>query len=218
MTTNQTLILCSAASLIALVTLVAYKYQIKNAKKSYLQTESTKSNSTKQSKQTKKKIPISVNYHFSRKCNYECGFCFHTAKNSNIVELEKAKEGIRLLKESGMRKINFAGGEPFLYPKYLGELVKFSKETLELESVSIISNGSLIKENWMENYAPYLDILGISCDSFDEKVNIQIGRGKGEHLAKIFKIRDLCYKFNIKFKLNTVVSFKFSRKKNSINF
>lgn len=199
----------SVATLVALATLVAYKYRKDLSKLTprlrLLATSDEPQTTGSQKQITTKRVPISVNYHFSRKCNYECGFCFHTAKNSNIVELEKAKEGLRLLKESGMRKINFAGGEPFLYPQFLGELVKFSKITLQLESVSIISNGSLIKESWMEKYAQYLDILGISCDSFDEKVNIQIGRGKGKHIGNIFKIRDLCYKYNIKFKLNTVV-------------
>ncbi len=150
-------------------------------------------------------MPISVNYHFSRKCNYECGFCFHTAKNSNILSLEDAKRGLLKLKLAGMRKINFAGGEPFLYQQFLGQLAVFCKEVLKLESVSIISNGSLIKETWMDKYSPYLDILGISCDSFVEEININIGRGKGKQIENIFKIRELCYKYNIKFKLNTVV-------------
>lgn len=65
-------------------------------------------------------IPISVNYHFTRRCNKECGFCFHTAKTSHIATPEEAKRGLALLKKAGMRKLNFAGGEPFLYPKYLG--------------------------------------------------------------------------------------------------
>ena len=153
----------------------------------------------------KTKSPISVNYHFSRKCNYECGFCFHTSKTSHVLSLEQAKVGLTKLKNAGMRKINFAGGEPFLYPKFLGELVVFCKETLKLESVSIISNGSLIKENWMKKYAHCLDILGISCDSFNEEVNVKIGRGNGKHIENIFKVRQLCYDYNIKFKLNTVV-------------
>lgn len=65
-------------------------------------------------------IPISVNYHFTRRCNKECGFCFHTAKTSHIASPDEAKRGLVLLKNAGMRKLNFAGGEPFLYPKYLG--------------------------------------------------------------------------------------------------
>lgn len=45
--------------------------------------------------------PTSVNYHFTRKCNYKCGFCFHTAKTSFVLPLEEAKKGLKLLKESG---------------------------------------------------------------------------------------------------------------------
>ena len=33
-------------------------------------------------------VPVSVNYHFTRKCNYSCGFCFHTAKTSYVLPLE----------------------------------------------------------------------------------------------------------------------------------
>ena len=45
--------------------------------------------------------PTSVNYHFTRKCNYKCGFCFHTAKTSFVLPLEEAKRGLTLLKEAG---------------------------------------------------------------------------------------------------------------------
>ena len=34
-------------------------------------------------------IPLSVNYHFTRQCNYSCGFCFHTAKTSFVLPLDK---------------------------------------------------------------------------------------------------------------------------------
>lgn len=53
-----------------------------------------------------------------------------------------------------MEKINFSGGEPFIHDRgnYLGELVKFCKNELQLESVSIVSNGSLIRETWFAKY------------------------------------------------------------------
>ena len=53
-----------------------------------------------------------------------------------------------------MEKINFSGGEPFLVKKgeFLGELVKFCKQELALPSVSIVSNGSLIRESWFQSY------------------------------------------------------------------
>ena len=60
----------------------------------------------------------------------------------------------------GMEKVNFAGGEPFLAHtadvtgtgKYLGELVRYCKQELKLPSVSIVSNGSLISEEWFQEY------------------------------------------------------------------
>lgn len=45
--------------------------------------------------------PTSVNYHFTRQCNYKCGFCFHTAKTSFVLPLEEAQRGLRMLKEAG---------------------------------------------------------------------------------------------------------------------
>ena len=45
--------------------------------------------------------PQSVNYHFTRQCNYQCGFCFHTAKTSFVLPIEEAKRGLKLLKEAG---------------------------------------------------------------------------------------------------------------------
>ncbi|KAH8785883.1 radical SAM domain-containing protein [Diaporthe sp. PMI_573] len=154
---------------------------------------------------SRRPVPISVNYHFTRRCNKECGFCFHTAKTSHIATPEEAKRGLSLLKNAGMRKLNFAGGEPFLYPKYLGELVAFGKQVLELESVSIVSNGSLIKKSWLQQYGVHLDILAIPCDSFDEATNVKIGRGSGDNVEQLFRIRDWCRGYGIKFKRNTVV-------------
>lgn len=53
-----------------------------------------------------------------------------------------------------MEKINFSGGEPFLHQKgvFLGELVQYCKQELQLPSVSIVSNGSMIRETWFQKY------------------------------------------------------------------
>ena len=152
-----------------------------------------------------------INYHFSRKCNYECGFCFHTAKSSDKLSLMDAKKLISQLAQAGFKKMNFAGGEPFLpdhtgKDNYLGEMVKHASE-VGFESVSIISNARYIKEEWMEKYSQYLDMLGVSCDSADDTTNARIGRGKnGDHTKHIKRAAQLCEKYHIMFKLNTVVN------------
>jgi radical S-adenosyl methionine domain-containing protein 2 len=103
----------------------------------------------------------------------------------------------------------YAGGEPFLYPKELGAMVRFCKEELHFESVSIISNGSRIKESWFVEYGQYLDVLGVSCDSFIQETNTRIGRtekrGTSNQPANVALVAQLCAAYNIKFKINTVV-------------
>lgn len=109
-----------------------------------------------------------------------------------------------------MKKINFAGGEPFLYPKYLGSLCRFCKETLKLESVSIISNGTKITEKWLREYAAFVDILAVSCDSVNPETNRKIGRmdrGSGvpfDNVGQLFLVRGWCARYGVRFKLNTV--------------
>lgn len=131
-----------------------------------------------------------------------------------------------------MEKINFSGGEPFLHDKgdFLGELVQFCKQDLQLPSVSIVSNGSMIKEKWFQKYGKllnrggkmlfgtsktlfspsgdYLDILAISCDSFCEDTNQLIGRAQGRksHIDNLYKIRNWCRQYKVAFKINTVVN------------
>ena len=149
--------------------------------------------------------PVSVNYHLTRKCNKVCGFCFHTEKTSHVASEDEMKRGLKLLKDAGMKKINFAGGEPFLYQKQLAMLCEICNIDLGLESVSIISNGTKIAERWLQKYGKYVDVLGVSCDSFNEETNIKVGRGTGENVPQLFQIRDWCRNLGIKFKLNTVV-------------
>uniref|UniRef100_A0A452J3T5 Uncharacterized protein n=1 Tax=Gopherus agassizii TaxID=38772 RepID=A0A452J3T5_9SAUR len=101
-------------------------------------------------------VPISVNYHFTRQCNYRCGFCFHTAKTSFVLPLEEAKRGLAMLKEAG----------------------------------------------------EYLDILAVSCDSFDEEVNVLIGLGQGNknHIENLQRLRKWCEDYAVAFKLNSVIN------------
>lgn len=150
--------------------------------------------------------PESVNFHYTRLCNFSCGFCFHTKKSSDKLPIEDAIRGCDMLKKAGTRKLNIAGGEPFIYPRYLGELIKQCKENIKIEKISVITNGSLVKKDFFEKFGKYIDVFGVSCDSFDKETNIKIGRGKkGENVQKLLEIRELCKQYGIKFKLNTVV-------------
>lgn len=54
----------------------------------------------------------------------------------------------------------------------------------------------------------HLDILAISCDSFNEGTNIEIGRCQGNknHLSTLCRIREWCRNYQVAFKINTMVN------------
>lgn len=150
-----------------------------------------------------------VNFHLIKSCNFKCKFCYATFDDihSKGISREEQLKLIESLAESGLfKKINFAGGEPTLVP-HLAELIKHAKECGLI--TSIVTNGSRIDMKWIEQVAPYLDIIGLSIDSLDEKTNIKSGRsqaGKVVPAERIIEIANACKIFGVHLKVNTVVS------------
>ena len=61
----------------------------------------------------------------------------------------------------------------------------------------------------MDKYAQYVDILGVSADSFIPATNASIGRGgdaNNNHHLCVLKVREMCDKHDVLFKINTVVN------------
>lgn len=54
----------------------------------------------------------------------------------------------------------------------------------------------------------HLDILAISCDSFNEDTNFTIGRQQGNknHLTSLKSVQVWCRQYKVAFKINTVVN------------
>ncbi|KLO14749.1 radical SAM enzyme [Schizopora paradoxa] len=164
-------------------------------------------------------VPVSVNYFPHRQCNYSCEFCFHTTKNLKILPLEEAKRGMAMLAAAGMKKMNISGGEPFLQARFIGELFKYCKEDLGIESCSVVNNGSKVTEKWLDTYGKYLDFMAISIDSFDPETNIQLGRSdkslgdnssaksaSKDHIQRVFQVAEWCRRRGIMVKLNSVIT------------
>ncbi|KIJ62489.1 hypothetical protein HYDPIDRAFT_94583 [Hydnomerulius pinastri MD-312] len=155
-------------------------------------------------------IPVSVNWFPCRVCNYQCHFCFHTSTNDFMLPLDEAKRGLRLLTDAGMKKLNISGGEPFLQPRYIGEVFKFCKEELGIESCSVVNNGSKVTEKWLDTYGQYLDVMAISCDSFDSETNVKQGRAENgtsfTHIKTVFKVVQWAKERGIKVKINSVIT------------
>ena len=80
---------------------------------------------------------------------------------------------INHLKEIGIEKIDFAGGEFTLY-RYLKELSAIVKEIRFIKSIA--SNGSIMTDSWFEKMDGLFDWIGLSTDSPDESDEVVIGK------------------------------------------
>ena len=117
---------------------------------------------------------ISVNFHLTRACNYGCEFCYARFPTLHTcLPVKEAKLLITLLHDNGTEKITFVGGEPFLY-RDLGELVQYAKSLGMI--TMIVTNGSLITQEFLKKYASCIDWIGLSIDSGIETIEKALGR------------------------------------------
>lgn len=117
-------------------------------------------------------------------CNLTCHHCFISCspKNHSFGFLSLA-EVRRRLEESvplGVKEYYFTGGEPFLNP----EMVPILIETLNYGPATVLSNGTVLKDEWLTRLAeaaeasPYDLEFRISIDGFSAEMNDPI-RGEG---------------------------------------
>ena len=158
---------------------------------------------------------LSVNYHLWEPCNMRCGFCFATFQDvkremdlpKGHLPTEECISVVDQIAEFGFEKINFAGGEPTLCP-WLPELITRAKEHGMV--TSIVTNGSRITDQWLDNLNGSLDWIGLSIDTVDPEKLIRLGRAicgkipitEEKYLDIITKIK----RHGIRLKINTVVT------------
>ena len=116
-----------------------------------------------------------INLHITQKCNFNCKYCFAHFDDKNDLTVEAWKHIIDNIAKSGMiNAINFAGGEPVLYPGFHEILDYAHSKGFRL---SIISNGSLMLNPELmplDDFAK-LDTIGISIDSINPKTLTALG-------------------------------------------
>lgn len=158
------------------------------------------------SKNNKLPNPYSVNLYVTKRCNFNCKYCFSKFRENDFtMPWKHVREIPALLKELGTKKITFVGGEPLLYPR-IWDLIKITKK-LGMTTM-IITNGSLLTESILQKYGMHIDWIGISIDSQFEEINRKHGRGYGSIsiVEKTIKNAKLIHKYGIKLKINTVVT------------
>lgn len=147
-----------------------------------------------------------VSFHLVKPCNMKCKFCYATFQDFRVAKqmtLTQAKEIVFKLYNAGVKKITFAGGEPMLF-KELDQLIIFTK-SLGI-TTSIITNGSLLTYEWLDDMQGHLDWIGVSIDSLNPKTNELIGRTARNSTTNYFDLLGLIKSFGYRLKVNTVVN------------
>lgn len=148
-------------------------------------------------------VPIAVNFHLYKPCNYRCRFCFATYRDiEGQISPPEARALLQVLREAGCQKLNFAGGEPTLNPR-IGELVAEAKRLGFV--TTLITNGARL-DRLLDGHAHELDWVGLSVDSGDKGVQARLGRGRGGHVARSRTHAARVHALGLGLKLNTVVT------------
>jgi len=146
-----------------------------------------------------------VSFHIVKPCNMKCKFCYATFEDMHVINQISKGDVFNILdklKEGGVEKVTFAGGEPLLY-RWIYEVISYSKK-IDLVT-SIITNGSLLTDELLTKFKGKLDWIGISIDSLNPETNLKIGRTSKkefDYFVLIHKIKSMGFKL----KINTVVN------------
>ena len=129
----------------------------------------------------------SICWNITNRCNMNCDFCFRDVYGSDL-SLEENINILHILKEKGIKKITFAGGEALLYHDF----IKILEEAYTLGfECRLITNGSNFYESYqyresnvindddkikLDEVLPYLNRITFSCDRLSKYENDEIGR------------------------------------------
>ncbi len=137
---------------------------------------------------SKRKIQDTLKLMVTDGCNLSCTYCvprLQTKKSARKKGL-KHTDLLRLVKpliSQGVTRIDFRGGEPltkkWLYP-FLEEILPMP----EIERVSLLTNGVVLKDHAAELHQVGVKEIGIHIDSLDFEKYMKITRG--DHLYRVY--------------------------------
>lgn len=138
--------------------------------------------------------PVCVFFDVTNKCNLNCFYCF---SNDNNMRKTKAAKGLTTeqIKEilddmavSGVKVVEFSGGEP-LVDKDILDIIRYAKK-LNLE-VSFVSNGTLFTDEICQELKPLVKHVNITLRGCDEQTHDKVTGVAGSYKRTIENIKRL---------------------------
>lgn len=148
-----------------------------------------------------RRAPITVSYLSTYSCNQKCKYCNWEKMNQYSMNTEQAISLIKDLKNSGVVKLGFAGGES-LCRKDIDILLETAHECGLITSIS--SNGQEIL-NHLDSIKRNVDVVQLSIDGTEDTHDCQ--RGIGSH-KKVIEAMRVLNENKVKVVTNTVLTKK----------
>jgi uncharacterized protein len=128
----------------------------------------------------------------NKQCNYNCVYCYHGTKYDIVRgNFLSPKQFSEYLPDKGEYHITYFGGEPLLNFEYITELTDIMKQKNNKVKFSIVTNGSLLDQNKVEEINKRDIRVTISHDAVAQKITRNkedILETKGELISKIKKL------------------------------
>ena len=109
-----------------------------------------------------------IDFHITARCSQACPYCWGPRRFRNDVDTDTAKRIIARIKQLGVRRIVFTGGDP-LQRLDAPDLIRYAKE-IGLET-ALSTVGDLLTQEILERVSPYLDLISLPLDGATEEVN-----------------------------------------------
>jgi MoaA/NifB/PqqE/SkfB family radical SAM enzyme len=111
---------------------------------------------------------VTIDFHITARCSQACPYCWGPRRFRNPADTETAQRIIDRIKEMGVRRIVFTGGDPLLRPD-APVLIRYAK-TRGLET-ALSTTGDYVTPEILRAVAPYLDLISLPLDGATEEVN-----------------------------------------------
>ena len=143
-----------------------------------------------------------IDFHITAKCSQACPYCWGPRRFRNPVETETAQRILARIKDLGVRRVVFTGGDP-LQRSDAPELIRFAKE-IGLET-ALSTVGDFVTQNILERVSPYLDLISFPLDGSTEEINSR-AKHRGQYAAVMRSLERLRLHPNIDVKICTPVT------------
>jgi GTP 3',8-cyclase len=150
-----------------------------------------------------RKLRISV----TDRCNMQCMYCMPQSKvqwfnKDDVLKFDEITRLVSILTDLGIAKVRLTGGEPLLRPRLENLIISLAKMG-GLKSISMTTNGLLLRDKAVQLRNAGLDSVNISLDTFrPDRFKAITGM---DGLDRVIDSIEAADNAGLKLKLNTVV-------------